>query len=125
MPKGKIVCRTCNRIIEEFESQDMWELYVMNEIKIKNKKLKCEKGHGLTCVQEIDANEFLSDGMKRELKIECIRHGCSKKTTNALFTKCEPWLVTAAAITFHSSHEGHRIRITYGEGKNKWSIESP
>lgn len=57
--------------------------------------------------------------MKQALLIECFSVRC--RANFELRTSCEPYLVGAAAVAFHAAHEGHEIRISYGD----WSVESP
>ena len=53
-------------------------------------------------------------GPKHPLVIECLHPKCPV-TTGRMIELVPIELVGALTLVFHSSHEGHRIRVTYGD----------
>ena len=122
MPKGHIVCYTCDsKILQEFEAPDSCTLLAMAETAILDNHV-CSPhsaSHDLRAVVEVTPRLT----PKKPLRIECFHQNCQRQTL--METECERELVSAAVLAFHASHEGHMLRIQYGTGADAWKIESP
>ena len=55
---------------------------------------------------------------------ECLFDRCNREERKMVKT-VPRWLVNAAALAFHSGHEGHRMRITVGAGLGAVILEAP
>lgn len=83
------------------------------------------EAHRLSFCYQWDAAAMSCGGHGgRPLKIECVRQPkCVARGVPAVqeVENCQPHLVTAVVIAFHAMHEGHPLRITFGDDV----IESP
>ena len=52
-------------------------------------------------------------GAGDELRVECLHPRCQMIET-PMVTSCPAELVGAIVIIFHTAHEGHRLRMSYG-----------
>jgi hypothetical protein len=71
------------------------------------------------------ARSLLGEGARKHLHIECLAGGCSDRATptqlDAGLVPAE--LIGALALCFHTSHEGHPFRITWGD--QSWESPRP
>lgn len=122
--EGRIVCHSCNgKTLQTFEAPDPWTLLMMAESAVLGNHV-CPPhaaSHHLRVVLEGPLDVL--KGLKHPLRIQCFQPNC--RVERVMRTECEPWFVNSAAIAFHSSHEGHKMQITYGTGEKTWVIESP
>lgn len=122
MPKGHIVCYTCDsKILQEFEAPDSCTLLAMAETAILDNHVCAphSASHDLRAVVQVTPRLT----PKKPLRIECFHRNCNREVL--METECERELVSAAVIAFHASHEGHMIRVRYGTDIDAWEIESP
>lgn len=100
--KATIRCRTCNTELSAIMASTPADLHALLEshlVQAHAAHTSCE----IECVVDIDAPG-------RELVIECLQ--CGNVRTGA---DIPPYLVGAYVISFHTAHEGHRLRINYGD----------
>jgi len=119
--KFVVYCLDCDKEINELEDYDFMSLAQKGASMIIG--CHASKEHCSHSLKFTIHGPKMQDKNKKRLKIECLHNNCIRKKDKFIETDVPIELVSAITIAFHSSHEGHRLKLTY-DGETWESPES-
>lgn len=110
MPSGKIVCHTCNKVLQTFDAPDAATLAIMAEVAILDNHVSPPHASSHHLRAHLDT---MPDEPPQLLRVKCLHPGCRRSKN--VQEECPPSLVNAAVMAMHASHEGHPLSVSYGD----------
>jgi len=110
-------CDTCEKLLGETRTEDVNSPLATAFLALAHFTLPHSASHKLRLL--IDGRDLQALDGEHHIELRCLHAQCAHRHDRIASTTAPAWLVSAMAIVFHASHEGHPLQLIV-DGKLWW-----